>query len=137
MSAYLEEQKRLRPQHAEFLDEMLLITKRLDQFFEQNRERIHTPAYAEQTAEGFRKALLTYTQPDAYQKCDAQMRIFTSIGGAQDGLVADCRMIVKVLRQRAGIALAGNPDLKEIATEIRTRTQEILRNPTPYEAPRH
>lgn len=137
MSRYLEREKRLHPEHAEFLDEMLLVTERLDQFFEESRERVHTPAYAERTAEKFRKELLTYTQEDAFAKCDTQMRIFTSIGGAQDGLVASCRMIVKILRQRSGIAMARNPKLKDIATEVRTRTQTILRNPTPYEAPRH
>ena len=46
-------------------------------------------------------------------------------------------MIVKTLRQRAGIALAVNPELKGVAGEIRSRTQAMLRNPTPYEAPRH
>jgi hypothetical protein len=137
MSAYFEEQKRLHPQHAEFLDELLLVTSRLDQFFDESRERIHTPEYAQQTAESFCRNLLTYTGKDAYKKCDAQMRIFTSIGGPQDGLVASCRMIVKILRQRSGIAMAENPDLKDVATEIRTRTQAILRNPTAYEAPRH
>jgi len=137
MRAYLEEQKRLHPEHAEFLNELLLITRRLDEFFEVNREKIHTPAYAEETALRFRKELLTSTGTDAFAKCDAQMRIFTSIGGAQDGLVASCRMIVKTLRQRSGIAVAQNPDLKDIAAEIRSRTQAILRNPTGYEAARH
>jgi hypothetical protein len=137
MTAYLQEQKRLDPQHAEFYDELLLLIGRLDEFFEENRERIRTPAYAEQTAESFRKNLLTYTGQDAFEKCDSQMRIFTSIGGAQDGLVASCRMIVKMLRQRSGIAMAVSPELKDVATEIRKRTQAILRNPTPYEAPRH
>ena len=137
LSAYLEEQKRLHPVHAEFLDELLLVTKRLDQFFAASREAIHTPAYADQNGDKFREELLTYTGKDAYQKCAAQMAVFTSIGGAQDGLVASCRMIVKTLRQRAGIALALNPGLKDIATAIRGRTQAVLRNPTPYEAPRH
>ena len=74
--------------------------------------------------------LLTYTGQDAYQKCaKRRWRVFTSIGGCQDGLVASCRMIVKTLRQRAGIAMAVNPELKEIATEIRARTQAILRKP--------
>jgi len=137
MRVYLEEQKRLNPRHAEFLDELLLVTKRLDQFFADNRQRIHTPAYAQQAADTFREKLLTYSEKDAYQKCAAQMGVFTSIGGAQDGLVASCRMIVKTLRQRSGIALAADPELKNIATEIRARTQVVLRNPTPYEAPRH
>jgi len=113
------------------------VTKRLDQFFAASREAIHTPAYADQNGDKFREELLTYTGKDAYQKCAAQMAVFTSIGGAQDGLVASCRMIVKTLRQRAGIALALNPGLKDIATAIRGRTQAVLRNPTPYEAPRH
>lgn len=137
MTAYLEEQKRLQPRCAAFLDELLQVTKRLDQFFEASRERIHSPAFAQQNAALFRDQLLTYTGPDAYQKCAAQMGVFTSIGGAQDGLVASCRMIVKTLRQRSGLAMTENPEVKEIATEIRKRTQAILRNPTPYEAPRH
>jgi hypothetical protein len=136
-AAYLEAQKGLHPGQAEFLDELLLVTKRLDQFFEKNREAIHTPAYAQQNADRFREKLLTCTDQDAYQKCAAQMAVFTSIGGAQDGLVASCRMIVKTLRQRSGIAMAVDPGLKDVATEIRARTQAMLRNPTAYEAPRH
>ena len=137
MRAYLQEQKRLDPRHAEFFDELLAVTKRLDQFFEASREHIRTPQYAEDCAESFRKNLLTYTGKDAFQKCAAQMGVFTSIGGAQDGLVASCRMIVKMLRQRSGIAMAADPDLRKIATEVRARTHAILRSPTPYEAPRH
>jgi len=137
LTAYLEKQKSLQPRHAEFLDELLLVTSRLDQYFQSSRERIHTPAYAEQTAADFRQQLLTYTEKDAYKKCAAQMSVFTSIGGAQDGLVASCRMIVKTLRQRSAVAMAVSPELKDIASEVRARTQAILRNPTAYEAPRH
>jgi hypothetical protein len=135
--AYLEEQKRLHPRHAEFFDELLSVTGRLDQFYAENKARIRTPAHAQQTADRFRRDLLGYTGKDAYQKCAAQMGILTSIGGAQDGLVASCRMIVKTLRQRSGLAMTVHPELKQIAAEIRARTQAILRNPTPYEAPRH
>ena len=137
MTASLEEQKRLQPRHAGFLDECLSLTRRLDQSFEKNRERIHTPAFAQQNADDFRANLLGYVEKDAYQICEAQMAVFTSIGGAQDDLVAACRMIVKILRQRAGIAVALNPELKDIGARIRERTQTRLRNPTAYEAPRH
>jgi len=135
--AYIEEQKRLHPKHAAFLDDLLLITKRLDQFFESRKASIHTPEYAERAAEDFRKELLTYTGDDAHAKCSTHMKIFTGIGGKQDGLVASCRMIVKVLRQHCGIAMATNPELKDIATELRARTQRMLRSPTAYEAPQH
>lgn len=137
ITGYLEEQKRLAPRHAEFLNEMLSLTKKLDTAYEQNQDRIHTPAFARQNAESFRESMLAYAEKDAYEKCAARMAVFTSIGGAQDGEVAECRMIVKTLRQRAGLAMTINPDLKEIATEIRQRTQPMLRKATAYEAPRH
>jgi hypothetical protein len=136
-AAYLREQKRLDPRHAALLDEWIELVGRLDQYFEQDREKIHSPAYARQAAADFREHLLGYTAKDAPQRCAAQMAVFTGVGGAQDGLVASCRMVVKLLRQRAGIAVALDPGLKGVAGEIRARTQAILRNPTPYEAPRH
>jgi hypothetical protein len=135
--AYLLEQKRLHPARARFLNEMLRITKRLDEFYESRKASIRTPAYAQKAAADFRRELLKYTGEDAYKKCAERMRIFTGIGGAQDGLVASCRMIVKVLRQRCGLAMATDPDLKPIAAELRDRTQKVLRNPTAYEAPQH
>jgi hypothetical protein len=137
LTGYLEQQKRLHPSHAELFSEWLEVSRRLDQYFEQNREKIRTPAHAQQAADQFRQQVLTYTGPDAHQQCATRMAVFTAIGGAQDGLVAACRMLVKTIRQRAGIAVALHPELKDVGIEIRARTQAILRNPTPYEAPRH
>jgi hypothetical protein len=137
MAGYLEEQKRRDPACAPFCDELLAITKRTDQYFESKRQAIQTPDFAQQVADNFRKELLTCSEKDAFAKCETQMSVFTSIGGAQDGLVAACRTIVKTLRQRAGIAMAQHPELTDICTEVRNRTQKILRNPTAYEAPQH
>jgi len=91
------------------------------------------PAFAQENADAFRTSLLSYADKDAYEKCAAKMAVFTSMGGAQDDAVAACRMIVKTLRQRAGIAMAVNPELKEVTTEIRQRTQVMLRKATAYE----
>lgn len=137
MTAYLEERKKLDPRHAEYFDEMLTLSRKLDQVFEKGSERFHTPAFAQENSDAFRREFMTYAEKDAYDKCAARMAVFTSIGGAQDDAVAACRMIVKTMRQRSGIAMAVNPELKEIATEIRQRTQVILRKATAYEAPRH
>jgi hypothetical protein len=137
MAGYLEEQKRLSPKNGEFLDEMLSLARKLDTIYEDNREKIHTPAFARENAQSFRQNLLSYGGKDAYDKCAAQMAVFTSMGGAQDEEVAACRMIVKTMRQRAAMAMAVDPRTKEIATEIRQRTQLILRKATAYEAPRH
>ncbi|MFO8014444.1 MAG: hypothetical protein R6X20_14190 [Phycisphaerae bacterium] len=136
-AACLRKQKRQHPEQAPFCDELLAINARLGEFFESRKERIHTPEYAEQVARDFRRELLTDTWPDAYEKCKAHMKIITGIGGAQDGLVASCRMIVKTLRQRCGIAMTMRPEVKALATELRGRTRKMLRNPTAYEAPQH
>ena len=45
--------------------------------------------------------------------------------------------VVKILRQKAAMAMAGDPRTASIAREVRRRTQQMLRNPTSYEAPRH
>ncbi len=39
--------------------------------------------------------------------------------------------IVEKLRQRCGIAMTTHPEVKDTATELRTRTRKMLRNPTP------
>jgi predicted secreted Zn-dependent protease len=46
-------------------------------------------------------------------------------------------MVVKILRQRAALAMAADPRVASVAKEVRRRTQQMLRNPTSYEAPRH
>ena len=47
------------------------------------------------------------------------------------------RLAVKALRQKAGILLATDPRMAPIATEIRTRTQKMLRGGAAYEGARH
>jgi hypothetical protein len=40
---------------------------------------------------------------------------------------------VKAIRQRAGLLMAVNPQMAAAAAEIRSRTQEVLRNPAWHE----
>ena len=134
---YLAEQKKAHPELAEPLTEMDVLARKIDQCVARRKEGIGTPAEALKLVEGFRTGLVDYEGDDALQKCQEFGKAITTIGGNQDELVGECRMAVKVLRQRAGLAMALNPDAAEIAKEIRRRTQEILRNPASYEAPRH
>ena len=137
MNVYLEEQARLDPSRAAFAEELGSITRKIDGLFEQHREQIRSPAYAAEVANRFRQELLTYTGKGCLRevrRTDGHLYLHRR---RQDGLVASCRTIVKTLRQRAGIAMTMDPQLKDVATEVRDRTQAILRNPTAYEAPRH
>jgi hypothetical protein len=137
MRAYLEGQKQVRPELAGFLDEMEAIVGRIDAAVSNRRNAINTPAHATRLADEFRSTLVGYEGDDALARCKRITAAFVEIGGNQDELVGECRVAVKVLRQRAALAAAADPRAAAVAREIRSRTQAMLRNPTGYEAPRH
>ena len=64
--------------------------------------------------------------PEAFKECKRITEAIVEVGGNQDELVGESRVHVKVLRQRAAMAMATNPAAAEVAKEIRDRTQKIL-----------
>lgn len=134
---YLDQEKQAHPELADFCTEMETLARVIDQRFEAREEKIRTPRYVADLTERFRDTLLDYEGPDASEKCKEITGAIVVVGGNQDELVGECRMAVKVLRQRAGLAMAVDPRVATIATEIRRRTQQVLRNAASYEAPRH
>ncbi len=135
--AYLDEQKQAHPEAADFLAEMDASARAIDAAYAKRKAKIKTPQYVVDLTEKFRKTLLDYEGDDALKQCNAITYAIVDVGGNQDELVGECRAAVKVLRQRAGLAMATNPAAAEIAREIRDRTQKILRNALSYESPRH
>ena len=135
--AYLDEQKKARPELAEFISEMERLTQRIDGSVAARADSIATPEYTARLVERFRATLIDYEEPDALKECKKITADFVKIGGNQDELVGECRMAVKILRQKAGLAIAFDSRTAPVAKEIRRRTREMLRNPVSYEAPRH
>ena len=105
--------------------------------YDRRKADIKTPQYVIDLTDRFRRTLLDYEGDDALAQCTEITHAIVGVGGNQDELVGECRNAVKVLRQRAGLALATDPRVAEAAREIRNRTQKALRNATSYEAPRH
>ena len=137
MVSYLETEKGKTPDLSAFISEMEVLTQRIEAAISRRQDAIRTIEYAAGLAGDFRKRMLNYTGADALEKCKTYTREWVNIGGNQDELVAECRMLVRLLRQRGALAAATDPRLAQIAGEIRTRTQAILRSPVNYEAPRH
>ncbi|MHC4398596.1 MAG: hypothetical protein ACYTG0_02845 [Planctomycetota bacterium] len=137
MLGYLQEQKKVRPELADFLSEMEKLAGRIDAAVAARRGGIATPEYATRLVEGFRATLVGYEGDDALARCKEITSGFVKIGGNQDELVGECRLAVRILRQKAALAMAVDPRTTPIAKEIRRRTQAMLRNPVSYEAPRH
>jgi len=134
---YLDEQRKAHPELAVHLDKLDAAARVIDAKFAARRAKIKTPADAEKLVAEFRRTLLDYEGPDAFQKCRRFTEAWVAIGGDQDELVGECRLAVKVLRQRAALAVAVDPRMAEVARQIRRRSQKVLRNPASHEGANH
>ncbi|HPD14348.1 MAG TPA: hypothetical protein PLE19_05330 [Planctomycetota bacterium] len=135
--AWLEDQRKAKPELAEALTQMQGVLKRIESAYANRQGAIRPAGDAVALVDDFRRNLVGYEGADALDRCKQITKALVGIGGAQDELVGECRMAVKVLRQRAGLAMASDPRMGDIARELRRRTQAILRAPAGYEAPRH
>jgi len=137
MLAYLGEEEKAHPELAGFVQDMRAITRKIDAAFDNHRIGIHTPECATRLVEEFRATLLDYEGDDALFRCGTLTAAMTEIGSNQDELVGKCREAVKILRERAALAMAADPRNAPVAEEIRRLTHAMLRNPASFEAPRH
>ena len=135
--AYLDQQKRAHPELGELITDLEKLTRTIDGHVENRKASIKTPEYVMDLTEKFRQTLLDYEGDDALAKCNAITHAIVDVGGNQDELVGECRMVAKAVRQRAGLALAIDPRAADIAREIRRRSQQVLRNPAGHEGARH
>jgi len=134
---YLAEQKKAHPELADRLAGLETIARSIDGRFESRRKEIETPDTVAATVEEFRKTVLDYEGDDALAKCERFTEAWVRVGGNQDELVGECRWAAKMLRQQAGLLMATDPKLADIAREIRRRSQLVLRNPAAHEGARH
>ena len=133
MRDYLAEQKKTHPELSEFIAEMEKLNGEIDRRVAKRAATIKTPEYVAKMNDDFRKNVLGYEGPDALKRCKVYAEALVKVGDNQDELSAECRWAVKTLRQRSAIMMALDPRVAPIATEIRTRTQEALRNPANHE----
>jgi hypothetical protein len=133
---FLAARKKEQPELAELIGELEKIAEEMDARFAEREERIKTPAHVAKMNEDFRKEVLDDDGPDALERCKKYAEALVRIGGHQDKLVSECRWVARTLRQRAGLLMAMDPRLDAVATEIRTRAQETLRNPSWHERAR-
>jgi hypothetical protein len=137
MRQYLADQKTAHGELTEFLAEMDRITREIDERVAARADKIKTPEDVARMNDLFRKEVLDDDGPDALKHCQAYAKDLVEIGGSQDELAGECRYVVKSLRQRAGLLVALDPRVAPIASEIRARTQEVLRNPASHEGAHH
>ncbi len=134
--AYMGEQKKAHPELAKPLEELETLAKAMDARFAARRDHIKTPDEAAAMIEAFRKDGLDDDGPNAYEKCRKFTNAIVDIGGNQDELVGECRLAVKILRQRPAWPW---PPIRACRSRPRNpaRSQKVLRNPAGHEGARH
>ncbi len=137
MSKYLAEYGKAHPELAPQVAELERLTRVIDERYNRLRENIKTPDQTQELVDAFRKAHLTDETPQALDACKEFTTALVVIGGSQDELAGECRQAVKVLRQQAGLAIATDIRMVELAKEVRKRSQEVLRRPSFHEWPRY
>jgi len=135
--AYLAAQKQAQPELAEPLTQLENLARVIDAKFAARKAAIKTPDDAAKMVAEFQQTVLDYEGADALAKCKRFTDGWVEIGGNQDELAGECRWAVKMLRQKAGLLLATDPRMAEVAREIRRRSQVVLRNPAAHESARH
>jgi hypothetical protein len=134
--ALLAEQKKAKPELADALAPLEKLLGEIDRAVEARKEKIRTPAeHAAHFAE-FRKSLLAAEGVEAAARVKAWTAALVEIGGSQDELVAQCRWVVKNVRQKAGLLRLEDPRTAAVAGDVRARAQEVLRNPSVHESTR-
>jgi len=134
---YLAEQRKAHPELGEPIADLDKFAQEIDARFAARQKEIKTPDDVAAMNQDFRKNVLGDTSPGALDKCKKYAHDLVVIGGSQDELAGECRWAVKALRQRAGFLMALDPRVVAVASEIRAKTQEVLRNPAGHEGARH
>jgi len=134
---YLAEQKQAHPELAGRIAELEKLTGMIDGYVAKRRDAIRTPDEAQKMVDEFRGTMLDYEGADAFERCKKFTAAIVEIGGNQDELVGEGRLAIKLVRQRAGLLMALEPRMGEIAREVRARAQKVLRSPAGHEGARH
>jgi hypothetical protein len=137
MRDYLAAQGKAHPDLKDPIGELDKIAQEAERRYQAREEKIKTPEQVAKMNEDFRKSVMDYEGADALDRCKAYTKALVEVGDNQDELAGELRWVVRALRQKAGLLLAADPRMAPIASEIRAKTQEILRNPAGHEGARH
>src|SRR5207247_1093645 len=84
---WIAEQKKARPEFAEFLSEMDKIAGEIDARWAARSEKIRNPEFVLKLNEDFRKDVLDFDGPDALERCKKFTRTIVEVADNQDEML--------------------------------------------------
>jgi hypothetical protein len=118
---------------AQLLDEAEKSAKEIEALYQEKLPTIKNPVHAAQVGQRI-KELAARTDPENLGECKTLTRELRDIAGTQHLMVGDYRVMVKRLRQEAGIHGAEDPSTVKMAENIRKLGGQILRKKYGVEA---
>ena len=107
--------------------------KEIETLYQAKLPTIKNPAHAAQIGRRI-KELASRSDPENLGECKDLTRELRDIGGTQHRMVGDYRVMVKRLRQEAGILGAEDPSTAQLAEKIRKLGGQVLRKKYSVEA---
>ncbi len=137
MRASLAGQAKAHPELKDRIADLEKVCQEAETRYAAREEKIKTPDHVAAMNEEFRKTLVDYEGPDAVDRVKKFAKAVVEVGDNQDELSGELRWVVRTLRQKAGLLMATEPKMAPIASEVRAKTQEVMRNPAGHEGARH
>jgi hypothetical protein len=132
MIAFLNQAGKASGQAGSYIEHMTEIARELLDEYDRARENMKTLAYADQLASQT-NALTQAKAPGNLEACLELGKKWRAMGGAQDDVLAQCHRITRKLFCEAGYQAVDHAEAVKIATQIRARCRQCLRNPDGYE----
>jgi hypothetical protein len=124
---------RAAPPSGGLCDEGARSATEIETLYQTRLPTIQNPAHAEQVGRRI-KELAARSDPENLGECKTLTRELRDIAGTQHRMVGDYRVIVKRLRQEAGIRASEDPGATKTAESIRKLAGQVLRQKYGVEA---
>jgi hypothetical protein len=118
---------------AELLGEAEKTARDIESLYQEKLPTIKNPAHADQVGRRIRQ-LASSSDPENLGECKTLTRELRDIAGTQHHMVGDYRVMVKRLRQEAGIQGTADPSTAKIAETVRKLGGQVLRKKYGVEA---
>jgi hypothetical protein len=132
MLAYLDAQKRQKPELAPFIRELRATAVEIVTTYDRARDTIRDMDYAHELGEKT-ISLAAEKRPDNPQQMVELKQEWTGMGGALEELARREHTLARKLFQQAGYSAATRPEALPVAEEIRRRARKCLDSPESYE----
>ena len=118
---------------AQLRDEALKVSKEIESLYQEKLPIIKNPARAEQDGRRIRE-LASQSDPENLGECKTLTFELRDIAGTQHHMVGDYRVMIKRLRQEAGILGSADRSTAALAEQVRKLGGHVLRNKYSVEA---